>query len=91
MCKNKKKGGLGIKDIRKMNISLLCKWCWKLETEDGLWQTIIRTKYLRGGRLIGIVKHRIDDSPVWSDLLKVKQFYMSNRKIKVHNGLSALF
>ena len=35
--------------------------------------------------------HRIDDSPVWSDLLKVKQFYMPNRKIKVHNGLSALF
>ena len=25
VCKNKKKGGLGIKDIRKMNISLLCK------------------------------------------------------------------
>ena len=74
VCKNKKKGGLGIKDIRKMNISLLCKWWWKLETEDGLWQTLIRTKYLRGGRLIRIVKHRIDDSPVWSDILKVKQF-----------------
>jgi hypothetical protein len=31
-------GGSGIKDIRKMNISLLCKWWWKLENEDGLWQ-----------------------------------------------------
>ena len=91
VCKNKKKGGMGIKDIRKINISLLCKWWWKLETEEGLWQTIIRAKYLRGGRLIGTVKHRIDDSPVWSDLLKIKHLYMSNRKIKVNNGLSTLF
>jgi hypothetical protein len=30
-----KKGGLGIKDIRKMNISLLCKRWWRLDTEDG--------------------------------------------------------
>jgi hypothetical protein len=33
----KQKGGLGIKDLRKMNISLLCKWWWKLEHEEGLW------------------------------------------------------
>jgi hypothetical protein len=26
ICKNKKKGGVGVKDIRKMNLSLLCKW-----------------------------------------------------------------
>jgi hypothetical protein len=26
ICKSKKKGGLGIKDIRKTNLSLLCKW-----------------------------------------------------------------
>ena len=36
ICLDKKKGGLGIKDIFKMNISLLCKWWWKLEKEDGL-------------------------------------------------------
>ena len=31
VCQSKKNGGLGIKDIHKMNISLLCKWWWKLE------------------------------------------------------------
>ena len=36
ICLDKKNGGLGIKDIFKMNISLLCKWWWKLEKEDGL-------------------------------------------------------
>ena len=91
VCQSKKTGGLGIKDIKKMNISLLCKWWWKLQYEEGLWQSIIRAKYMRGGRLIGAVKHKIDDPPVWSDLLKVKYMYLSNRKIKVKNGLSTLF
>lgn len=31
ICKSKKKGGLGIKDLKKMNLSLLTKWWWKLE------------------------------------------------------------
>jgi hypothetical protein len=31
ICKSKNKDGLGLKDIRKMNLSLLCKWWWKLE------------------------------------------------------------
>jgi len=39
-----KKGGLGIKDLGKLNISLLCKWWWKLETGDGLWQEIVKKK-----------------------------------------------
>jgi hypothetical protein len=28
ICKNKKKWGLGIKNLRKLNVSLLCKWWW---------------------------------------------------------------
>lgn len=36
ICKSKKKGGLGIKDLRKLNISLMCKWWWRLEKEEGL-------------------------------------------------------
>ena len=89
--KSKKKGGLGIKNIRKLNISLLCKWWWKLENEDGLWQTIVRSKYMGGGKVIGTIKNRLDDSPVWLDLLKIRHVYLANRKITVNNGLSTLF
>jgi hypothetical protein len=42
ISKPKKKGGLGVKDPRKMNISLLCKWWWKVENGEGLWQETIR-------------------------------------------------
>ena len=36
VCKSKNKGGLGVKNIYRMNISLLCKWWWRLEMEQGL-------------------------------------------------------
>jgi hypothetical protein len=33
ICKTKSKGELGVKDLYKFNISLMCKWWWKLENE----------------------------------------------------------
>ena len=36
ISKPKDKGGLGIKNLRRMNISLLCKWWWKVETGEGI-------------------------------------------------------
>jgi len=88
--KSKKQGGLGIKNIRKMNISLLCKWWWKLEAKNGLWQQIVRQKYLSSDN-VGSVKHRLDDSPMWSDLLKVKSIYLKGRSMLVKNGKATSF
>jgi len=65
---------LGIKDLEKMNVSLLCKWWWKLENEDGLWQQVVKHKYLQD-KSIHEVGHKLNDSPIWSDLLKVKNIY----------------
>lgn len=79
ICKSKKKGGLGIKDIRKMNVSLLCKWWWKLDKEDGLWQKIVKFKYIKNGSICD-VSHKQFDSAIWADLLKVKNVYLQGRK-----------
>lgn len=72
------KGGLGIKDIQKMNINLLCKWWWKLDTETGLWQDLIKAKYLRND-MLNMVKHKMDDSTMWTALLKVRHIYLRGR------------
>jgi hypothetical protein len=85
ICKSKKKGGLGIKNIRKMNISLLCKWWWKLEKEKGIWQEIIKAKYLQKEE-VSSVRHKLIDSPVWTNLLKVKHIYLGGRMITTING-----
>jgi hypothetical protein len=42
ICKPKKEGGLGIKDLRLMTSSLLAKWRWKLLTiDEDLWKEVI--------------------------------------------------
>jgi hypothetical protein len=68
-----------------LNISLLCKWWWKVEKEDGLWQQIVKFKYLRNSSILE-VKHKVSDSPMWSDLLKIKDIYLQGRGISVKNG-----
>jgi hypothetical protein len=58
-------GRLGIKDLKKMNISLLMKWWWKLDNENGLCQDIVSSNILR-------TSHRHNNSTIWYDLPKVK-------------------
>jgi hypothetical protein len=46
ICQPKDQGGLGIQNIEFQNQYLLGTWLFKLFPEDGLWQIIIRNKYL---------------------------------------------
>jgi hypothetical protein len=87
---NIRKKGLGIKDIRKLNISLLCKWWWRPDKEEGLWQKSVKFKYLKNNS-IHSVKHKQYDSAVWADLLKIKDIYLQGRKILVKNGKNTSF
>jgi hypothetical protein len=85
ICRSKSKGGLGVKDLKKQNISLLCKWWWKLETQNGLSEQIVKAKYLRN-KSVAMVKPCVHDSPSWKTLLKVKEHYFAGRKIIVNKG-----
>jgi hypothetical protein len=81
----KKKGSLGVKDLRRMNLSLLCKWWWKLENEEGLWQEIVKKKYkIQGG--IARLRYSPSNSLVWNDLIKVKDLYLEGRIVEIGNG-----
>jgi hypothetical protein len=46
-----------------MNVSLLCKWWWLLETVEGLWQDIVRLKYVKHFPT-GAIPVRMHDSPL---------------------------
>jgi hypothetical protein len=54
--------------------------------KKSLWHDIIKAKYLKGGG-ISSVPHRINDSHVWTDLLKIRQ----GKKIITKNGKQTLF
>ena len=90
ITKPKDKGGLGIKDLRTMNISLLCKWWWKAENGTGIWQEIVSKKYLKKGGIVFLKKSN-KNSPVWNDLLKVRHIYLKGRSMIVGNGKSTSF
>ena len=47
VCQPKELGGLGVVDLKVMNMCLLSKWLWRIENEEGVWQTLIRKKYIR--------------------------------------------
>jgi hypothetical protein len=35
LCSSKVEGGLGVKDLKWFNASLLAKWCWRMLSEEG--------------------------------------------------------
>ena len=46
VCRPKDQGGLGVHDLEVKNRALLGKWLARLLTEDGVWQQLLRKKYV---------------------------------------------
>jgi len=85
MCTPKEKGGLGIMDLETQNKCLLSKWLFKLINEEGIWQPLLRNKYL-AIKTITQVEKKPWDSQFWSGLMKVKNDFLRWVSFKVHNG-----
>jgi hypothetical protein len=47
VCQEKKNGGIGVRDLKAMNLSLLMKWRLRLlQREDvALWKDVLVAKY----------------------------------------------
>jgi hypothetical protein len=58
VCSPKDVDGLGVLHLVIMSIYLLCKWLWKIENEDGVWQDILKKKYLQKETL-----SQVEDKP----------------------------
>jgi hypothetical protein len=73
VCRSKSKGGLVLKISEK--ISLLVKWWWKLDTQDGLWQIIVKARYLRNKTIANVIP-RFSDPPVGNLFYKSRTFIL---------------
>ena len=66
VCTDKKKRGLGLRSLSKLNKVLLSKWSWQFTNErDSLWRKVISSKFgeesggwyrgnIRGGFSVGL-------------------------------------
>jgi hypothetical protein len=79
VCGPKDQGDLGILDLRCMNLCLLAKCWWRLENMEGLWQKIVRFKYIKG-RPLSLMEKRQGDSHFWKSILEVKYMFYRNCK-----------
>ena len=84
LCCSKDQGGLGILNLDAQNKCLLSKWLFKLINEQGMWQTLLRRKYLRYISLTQ-VEHLPGDSHFWLGLMSVKSELLRRGKFKLGN------
>ena len=69
---------LGIENLKNKNKCLLSKWLFKLLSEDGVWQYLLRNKY-SFAKSLSQVSLKPTDSPFWKGLVRVKEEFFSNR------------
>jgi hypothetical protein len=81
---------LRVQNLEIQNQALLSKRLFKLLNEDGLWQTILRNKYL-AGQTIGKVDRKPGDSHFWSGLMKVKEAFIMHGSFHLNNGKQIRF
>ncbi|WVZ66965.1 hypothetical protein U9M48_016115 [Paspalum notatum var. saurae] len=90
LCQPKDMGGLGIQNLDIQNKCLLSKWLFKLLNEDGLWQNLLRNKYLRNKTLSQVTK-KAGDSHFWMGLMGIKDQFLELGTFKLNSGTQIRF
>jgi hypothetical protein len=83
-------GGLVIQDLEVKNTALLDKWLFRLLTEDGIWQTILRRKYV-GSKAVSHVLWKPGDSHFWAGLMATKKFFFGHGSFLIRDGSEIRF
>lgn len=69
LCLPKNVGGLGLRKMKDLNLSLLTKLAWTVQTkEEQIWVKLIRSKYLRGRRSWDAEQTRQTASWIWGGI-----------------------
>jgi hypothetical protein len=69
---------------------LLSKWLFKLLTEEGVWQQLLRNKYLIN-KTLSQVEAKPTDSPFWKGLMRVKDDFFSKSRFVTGDGSTVRF
>ena len=85
LARLKEMGGLGFTETRTMNVCLLSKWIFRIESdEDSLVMEMIRNKYLKGKGFF--FSRASGGSQFWRGLHAIKKDFLQGACYKVGNG-----
>ena len=90
VCRPKDQGGLGIRDLEVKNRALLGKSIFKLLSEQGVWQTLLRRKYV-GSQALSQVYWKPGDSHLWAGLMATKKFFFPLGSFSIKDGSKIRF
>ena len=96
-CANPKEGGLGVRDVRAVNLSLLAKWRWRLlNEENALWKDVLVEKYGTTARGLLVEEGYVWPGYVsrwWRELVRLDGSNWFNSEItrRVGNGANTSF
>ena len=87
---SKRPGGLGIHDLEAKNTALLEKCIYKLLTEEGVWQTLLRRKYI-GSKALSQLYWKPGDSHCWAGLMQTKNLFFRFGSFLIKDGSEIRF
>jgi hypothetical protein len=100
VCKPRSQGGLGVRDIGKVNLSLLIKWRWRLlHHSHAFWKDILLARYGTEARFnvhwCG-ASLPIHASLWWKDMCRIDitengSWFAQNIRRKMGNGMTTRF
>jgi hypothetical protein len=90
ICRPKDQGGLGIEVLDIKNRCLLMKWFFKLLNKEGMWQELLKNKYLKN-KTLAQVEAKPTYSPFWKGILSVKVDFFKRGSFIVGNGQTTHF
>jgi len=89
VCTPKDQGRLGVLNLSIHNRCLLSEWIFRLLNGDGIWQQLLRNKYIRDKTLTQ-VQYMPGDSQFWIGFMMVKGEFLFLGKFKLGDGSECL-
>jgi hypothetical protein len=79
-----------IMNLELQNRCLLSKWLFKLCNKEGMWQDLIKNKYLKN-KMLSQVEKKAGDSHFWASLMGFKDRFINLSWFRLNNGTQIRF
>lgn len=92
VCRSKKEGGLGVKDLEIMNTVLLSKWWWRLFADmNHLWGALINRIYYHRRKPLLVGLSFRSHSFWWCSVLATKDVFKCGVSFSIGDGQKVNF